>query len=290
MKRLLLFVTAVMILAACGSGSDSSSQKKKERFGWSGPTLYGDVKSVTQEQYMLEGEFGAETLGEIKYRYIYNFDRSHGNCTEGITYIYPNEDIRRYSYAYNSDGECMEMKLRIGLSDKLPYSLFTYEYDSNGNLICSRDHDMQGNSYIINTLVYDKAGNCVEANTYDRDGSHVQKVTIEYDSNGNVVEDVRCNGEGKPLVTITYAYNSDNKWIEKNVFGSDGNLVQKGVAAYDDEGNRIVEVFDSHGEPIKKNIISYDSHKNQRESKNYTNIAGVWIPESIIKYEIEYFE
>lgn len=290
MKRLLLFVTAVMILAACGSGSDSSSRKKKERFGWSDQTLYGDVKSVTKEQYVLEGEFGAETLGKLQYRYIYNFDRSHGNCTERIEYEYPNEHIRRYTYVYDSEGKCIEMKLRLGLSDKLLYAMFTYEYDSNGNLISSSDHGMQGNSYICFTSVYDNAGNCVESNVYDYDGSLAQKVIFKHDSNGNIVEEVRYNRDGELLGKFTYTLNSDNKWIEKNVFGSDGNLVQKGVAAYDDEGNRIVEVFDSHGEPIKKNIISYDTHKNQRESKSYTNIAGVWIPESIIKYEIEYFE
>lgn len=320
MKRLLLFVTAVMILAACGSGSDSSSRKKKERFGWSGQTLYGDVKSVTKEQYVLEGEFGAETLGQLIERKVYLFDQSHGNCLEHIweddfNYEYNTHRTFKFVYSYDSTGNCIEYKYYVNETSETPYITTFNTYDSKGNLIECKDYnnifdtfskhiytyDSKGNCneyryYNEDELVfrsvrtYDSNGNCLEDVRYDVGGEIIWKYTFRFDSDGNEIESNYYNSTGVLEQKMTHVFNSEGKWIEKNVFGSDGNLVQKGGAAYDDEGNRIVELFDSYGEPIKKYIISYDSHKNQRESKNYTNIAGVWIPESIIKYEIEYFE
>jgi hypothetical protein len=78
MKKFFLFVTAVLTVVGCG---DSSNGEKvaPERYGWDGPDLYGNVKSVTVTSYNLSSKFGEEIIGDEVQNDVYNFDSSHGN-------------------------------------------------------------------------------------------------------------------------------------------------------------------------------------------------------------------
>lgn len=317
MKKFFLFVTAVLTVVGCG---DSSNGEKvaPERYGWDGPDLYGNVKSVTITKFYLTSEFGEEIIGDELLKDVYCFDPSHGNVISqnrvdksGSTVSY-----RDYTYVYDEKGNCIEKTsddngersakynyVYDSMSNLIEYSVIDaqgiyfnkelYTYDSDGNRIQENtviSWYKVADEKIINT--FDSDGHCIETNEYDSYGNLFEKVTYAYDSNGNCIEEEETIDWGDGSMSrekITYVYDSDGNCIEVNTYDGKGEMYKKETYAYDTDGKLVKKgLYGKVGARITTFI--YDSNGNCIEEKECVKSGQILYPDKLTKYEIEYFE
>lgn len=321
MKKFFLFVTAVLTIVGCG---DSSNGEKvaPERYGWDGPDLYGNVKSVTVTSYNLSSKFGEEIIGDEVQNDVYNFDSSHGNVIsknsvdksdstlvyEDYTYTFDAEGhcierqydrngkrSARYKYVYDSDGNLSE-ESTIDANGAFQYKGI-YKYDSDGNRIEKNVPVLWG--YAANnktTYTYDSKGNCIEENEtrYWSDGSvGKEKRTRVYDSDGNCIEEnetIYSSDGSVEKEKIIRVYDSDGNCIEMNNYNMDGEVIRKGIYEYDTDGKRIEIIFYDRPDVARISTMTYDSNGNCIEEKRCLRYIGILYPYYLTKYEIEYFE
>lgn len=316
MKKFFLFVTAVLTIVGCGDSSDGE-KVAPERYGWDGPDLYGNVKSVTVTSYNLSSKFGEEIIGDELQKDVYNFDSSHGNVISqnsvdksDSTLVYDD-----YTYTYDAEGHCIE---RLYDRNGKRRTRYRCVYDSNGNLSeestinangafqykCIYKYDSDGNrieknvpvlwGYAANnktTYTYDSNGNCIEENSYDS-GNIDEKVTYTYDPNGNCIEEneTRYWSDGSVgKEKRTRVYDSDGNCIEKNTYFANGEMYIKETYAYDTDG-KLVKKGLYVKERARITTFTYDSNGNCIEEKECVKSGQILYPDKLTKYEIEYFE
>jgi YD repeat-containing protein len=273
-----------MLSCFSANGSDLTNPEidscPKDRNGWDGPKLRGNVKSVTAELYEITEEFAFADL--VSYT-IYTFDPSHGNCLEKKLYIAEELD-EKYTYSYDSNGNCIEMiKYIPGVECQLKTS---YIYDSQGKLIEKKINPNEEHEVRV-TYLYDSKGNLVKSNLHEDTGEICNSDTYAYDSNGNMIE----HFEGEWGTKCIYEYDSDGNCIAMNYYDSDGQLTEEYQYEYDSYGNRISETLYYEGySSYYLTKFLYDSHGNCIEEKNYSNIGYIVGYDRGVKYKIEYFE
>lgn len=189
MRKFMFFAAMLSCFFAYGS--------PKERHGWDGPILHGDVKSVTAEYYQIKEESGEIVYGDLMSYHVYKFDPSHGNCIEKIEYDSDGQVRQKHTYLYDSGRRPIDTKTD---SD-------AYSYDSNGNLI----EYVDGKTDIRHTYEYDSDGNCIVEKHYGSDGQLSEEHMYEYDSHGNcIMESINSSLHMSSLV-----YDSHGNCIEK---------------------------------------------------------------------------
>ena len=123
-----------LIAIGCSQASANSSHKKPdapERKGWLGEPLYGDVESITQVSYALEGKFGKIKRGETKAKTITYFNEA-GDVTEHIKYDSNGTLGFKFIYKYDAAGNVTEWAW-CDLDDTLDRKDI-YKYDAAGNM------------------------------------------------------------------------------------------------------------------------------------------------------------
>ena len=120
-----------------------------------------------------------------------------------------------------------------------------YEYDSNGNLICSKEQD--GDSLFIDKTEYDEYGN--ELNHYKSDSTgelHID-YTNEYDDNNNLIKRISYDDFGN-ISFYTY-YDYENDLLVEESRGHDvteGEKITLLVRYLYDEAGNIIESREYH--------------------------------------------
>ena len=294
MKRLLLFVTAVMILDACASNAVSSSEDnaRKDRKGWYGHELYGNVASVTKKTYDLNMKFGEETLGELKSSHQYVFNEAGDVIKDVYTHYSSSGDS--FSYAsvnvyddkrniletttYNYEGE---------ISGK-----YINEFDGMGNRISESHYGSDGKLEAKIIFKYNENGKCIARSDYDAEGVLETQYLLEYDERGNNVSEKVYAFDNTLTKRILRTFNDDNKCIEYKEFeiiamNSDVDLyavtdtcVVTGIELNRNRGKDIklpndsgVSLFDERsvaGKSVEESIVlwykfTYDDHANLNE-------------------------
>ena len=216
MKRLLLFVTAVMILAACASNAVSSSEDNapQDRKGWYDHELYGNVASVTMKTYDLDMKFGEETLGELEssHQYVFNeagdvikdvyilyfssgdpfgyarvnvYDEKR-NILETTTYDYEGEISGKYINEFDDLGNRISESY-YGSDGKLEAKI-VFNFNENGKCIARSDYDAEGVLETQYLLEYDERGNNVSEKVYAYDNALTKKILRKFNDNDKCVE------------------------------------------------------------------------------------------------------
>lgn len=292
MKKFFLFVTAVLTIVGCGDSSNSE-KVAPERYGWDGPDLYGNVKSVTVTSYNLSSKFGEEIIGDEVQNDVYNFDSSHGNVISknsvdksDSTLVY--ED---YTYTFDAEGHCIERQYDRNGKRSARYK---YVYDSDGNLSEESTIDANGAFQYKGIYKYDSDGNRIEKNVPVLWGYAANnQTTYTYDSNGNCIEEneTRYWSDGSvEKEKIIRVYDSDGNCIEMNNYNMDGEVIRKGIYEYDTDGKRIEIIYYDRPDVARISTMTYDSNGNCIEEKRCLRYIGILYPYYLTKYEIEYFD
>lgn len=267
MRKLILFAAIALLCTACSNdGSDVKEVEAQERFGWTGPDLYGNVKSVTVNVFGLKQKFDEEIYGDKVYHNVFYFDSSTGNVTEAIYYD-DGKINRRSTYSYDSNGKVLESKF-YDENEELCY-MWIHAYDSEGNLVekCHRFPDGSLDSKFI--YAYDSNGNLIEENRYDfRTDNEETKFVYVYDHRGNVIEENRYgSASGNLFAKLVADYDSTGTHKDWALYAIDGMIGWYHAGSKNlKQGSRFV---------FEDNIVKYPYSDKDLESVNQCDSTGM---------------
>lgn len=283
-----------MLLSCSGNktnfeNNEEIKQEPPKRYGWYDEPLYGDIESITTNEYSLTDKFGEIIKSDIEKQIIHKFNEN-GDVYETSEYyldksmhnLYGNKCI--YNYEFND------------------YKFEIEEYDSHNNLkyktICKCNKDgyineeaKYNNRNILESLSkYDDKGNFIECTAYKTNGSMSFKFIDKYDEEGNMVEQLWFNDNGKINYKAICKYDSNKNMIEQEVYNvnnSDYSLKRKEIHKYNFLGKREEQLFyDSNGSFEYKYTFKYDKKGNLIERIRYDN--EIMIPKELTEYIITY--
>jgi hypothetical protein len=164
------------------------------------------------------------------------------------------------------------------------------------------------------TYEYDSDNNMIEVKTYDSENSLTKIQSNKSDENGNSIEMVLKNSESDIGWKYVYKYNSDNKKIEQLRYEPDGSLLDRRTYNYNEKGNEFEQFQHKPDGTIMKFVSEYDEMGNltiqnwfneQKEQTHQTSFEyvydknGNWITKRrsskgvlslVWEREIEYYE
>ncbi|MBR6695630.1 MAG: protein kinase [Oscillospiraceae bacterium] len=170
-----------------------------------------------------------------------------------------------YTYEYDSDGNLIKESCYFG-NGMLDH---VYEYDSNGNKI--KENRYFGNGTLNDVYEYDSNGNKIKESRYYSDGTLNYYLIYEYDSDGNKIKESSYNEEGAFIYYCTYEYDLNGNKIKQSYYDSDGTLDWYLIYEYDSNGNLIKESwYNDNG--VLYDVSEYDSKGNEiKESRYYSD-------------------
>lgn len=268
MKKMYIILVCLLAIKA-----NAQTENAPKRSGWIGSALYGRIEWLEYAKYELRDSLGKEVKGAMLERKEYYFNRK-GDVNEIIHYNENNCCVEKSINKYDSSGnstECSRYNRDGLLEDKL-----LFKHDSIGNMTEIALYNNDGTLVVKFVRKYDKQGNWIEEATY-RDGvlnsiatfkynqqkdkteyncyhndstkSYMNQKLLykyKYDSNGSKIEVEKHNYYKGQLFLdrkICYRYDLSGKMIEKCIFNRKGELLEKYIYQYDDQGNVINEVL-----------------------------------------------
>lgn len=167
-------------------------------------------------------------------------------------------------------------------------SYWTYEYDSNENMIEVKTYDAENNLTNIQSNKYDENGNNVEMILKRPESENGWKYIYNYTSDKKKVEQFRYKPDGSLKDRRTYSYNKDGNENMQFKFNPDGNFT-KFMSEYDKMDNLIVQNwFNEQNEQTHQTSFEYmyDKNGNWITKKRSSNgeLSMVW------ERKIEYYE
>ena len=105
MKRLLIILLPLLIVFSCSNGPSSNVgdvpeevvgevTEEVDRNDWAKDGLYGEVKMLTESEYVVEEKSGEVVIGELQTKNKYEYDRK-GRLIEHANYAARWEAIRK---------------------------------------------------------------------------------------------------------------------------------------------------------------------------------------------------
>ena len=137
-------------------------------------------------------------------------------------------------YERNEKGEALKATKKNS-SDGIK-SYWTYEYDSNNNMIAVK--------------------------TYDSENNFTNIQSNKYDENGNNIEMILKSPDSENGWKYIYNYNFDNKKIEQFRYKPDGSLKDRRTYSFDKDGNENVEIKFNPDGSYTKFVSEYDKMNN----------------------------
>ncbi|WP_188463998.1 RHS repeat domain-containing protein [Bizionia arctica] len=146
--------------------------------------------------------------------------------------------------------------------DGLLYEKTVYERKENGDALKATKKNSLDEIKSYWTYEYDSNNNMIEVKTYDSENKLTKIQSNKYDEIGNNIEMLLKNPDSKNGWKYIYNYNFDNKKIEQYRYKPDGSLKDRRTYAFDNDGNENVEIkFNSDGTYIKF-VSEYDEMNN----------------------------
>lgn len=161
MKKIILIVLGVALLAACKKSSSGSGTWLLSKIIVNGDLqteyVYNAAGQITQEKYY-EEDVGVHLL---KTRYQYSYD-ANGNPTGSTVYRMPsNELISKYDYTVDAQGRISRNTV-YDMSDGEPGEFSTYidyDYDANGHMTRQNWKGKNEKTHSYREFKYFKNGN-----------------------------------------------------------------------------------------------------------------------------------
>ena len=129
-----------------------------------------------------------------------------GNIVEQIVYNSEGSPFCKYRYLYNSMGN-VEQKTRCDGDTESEKSMYTYKYDSQGNIVEMAEYDNHGQLQ-ADLYKFDSHGNMIEACLLDADNQLIMRIVYNHDLKGNVINEVVYMQDGSMLLKRFYEYYS----------------------------------------------------------------------------------
>lgn len=169
-----------------------------------------------------------------------------------------------------ADTEDTEPEVFDDIGDGLG-TLFTYEYDEDGNKTKEVRYNNHGNAISWQRVYeYDSKGNMIKSTTLDSDGALKDYYIYEYDESGSTTKDTGYRSDGSVWIQEVYEYYENTKQIKIVYYDTDGNVedYSESQRIYNSDG-KLLEIrnFDENGNVryIKEN--KYDEYGNMIEEK-----------------------
>ncbi len=287
--KALLFVILSAIFECVSLKCYAQESGEQQRQGWDRAfPIYGDVVSVTREEYTLDDVMGQHVRGDNPLStVIYTFNRL-GDVEEWSRYASNGVLEEKCLYTYSSANQMLDKSL-YGESRMLSFKTI-YKYDEDGQLTEVTEYN--NNAQIVSQENY----------TYYSDGELedcVKKESVRYhngkksfrveiiDNEGDVLM-VEYVKNGKPHREWSeYTYDEDGCVSEVVSLDDDDNLVRKDVREYNDSKCLTTRlIYNSKGEPSRKYEYKYDSFNNVVEAREYR--TAILLPNKLVEYSYDY--
>ena len=189
-------------------------------------------------------------------------------------------------YERNEDGVAQKA-MKKNSSDELK-SYWTYEYDSNDNMIAVKTYDSENNLTNIQSNKYDENGNNIEMLLKSPDSENGWKYVYKYNFDNKKIEQFRYKPDGSLKDRRTYSYDKDGNENLQFKFNPDGSFM-KFVSEYDEMDNLTVQNwFNEQDEQTHQTSFEYvyDEYGNWISKRRSSNgeLGMVW------ERQIEYYE
>ena len=157
-----------------------------------------------------------------------------------------------YTYTYDAQGQLIRKQ-----SEKNG-SFTTYEYDTNGNLICQVDNQASG-KYWRYTYTYNENNDMLTYTVQQSDSLPQLKVEKEYDARGRVIKHTEyfTGNVFSEVIVTTYEYDSKSNVSKMVITGYNGNVINDQHICY--------YTYDANGRLTKWN----------NEQNSYYNYAEI---------------
>ena len=189
-------------------------------------------------------------------------------------------------YKRNEDGVAQKA-MKKNSSDELK-SYWTYEYDSNDNMIAVKTYDSENNLTNIQSNKYDENGNNIEMLLKSPGSENGWKYVYKYNFDNKKIEQLRYKPDGSLKDRRTYSYDKDGNENLQFKFNPDGSFM-KFVSEYDKMDNLTVQNwFNEQDEQTHQTSFEYvyDENGNWISKRRSSNgeLGMVW------ERQIEYYE
>lgn len=189
-------------------------------------------------------------------------------------------------YERNEKGDALKAMQKNSSNEVKSY--WTYEYDSDNNMIEVKTYDTENNLTKIQSNKSDENGNTVEMVLKNSESDIGWKYVYKYNSDNKKIEQFRYKPDGSLRDRRTYDYNEKGNEFEQFQHKPDGTII-KFVSEYDEMDNLTIQKwFNEQGEQTHQTSFEYvyDVNGNWTTKKRSSNgiLSMVW------ERQIEYFE
>lgn len=275
MKYILSFGILVLF-----SGINLNAQSSKER-------LKPKMKKVKEVLYQVESEElkSRVNLFESKLNSYTIYDKNEKPIEFG-KYETDGSLYEKTIYERNEKGDAQKA-VKKNSSDEVK-SYWTYEHDSNENIIEVKTYDAENNLTNIQSNKYDENGNNTEMVLKTPESENGWKYVYKYNFDNKIIEEFRYQPDGSLKERRTYSYNKSGNENMQFKFNPNGTFT-KFISEYDKMGNIIVQNWYNEQEELTHQTAFeyiYDENGNWITKKRSSNgiLSMVW------ERQIEYFE
>lgn len=280
MKRI-FSLALLLILASCQKEEKKVIDRSKA--DWDSYELLGNVESISEKSYALNGSEKGEHKREVKYSHDFDLVfNDEGKLVVERKWIKGDTPYEESIY----EGKDKLISTTQYMAGK-PFikTDYTWENGNNTNII-KRNADGTQLSRILQrfdgdkvvdvtkynaqdilqdrtAFIYDENGNVKEEDSYLKTESIQFKNIYEYDENGNVTSISRYNKDGGIEYITNSKYDGD-KLISKETIDGDKKLGRVQKFTYDNKGNLIIECLKDGDEGIEHvTEYHYDNNGNK---------------------------
>jgi len=161
---------------------------------------------------------------------------------------------------YDKNGKPIEFGLYE--TDGSLYEKIIYERNEKGDALKAMKKNSSGDIKSYWTYEYDSNNNMIQVKTYDSENNLINIQSNKYDENGNNIEMLLKRPKSKNGWKYVYKYNFDNKKIEQFRYKPDGSLKDRRTYSYDKNGNEHIQFKFNPDGSFMKFVSEYDKMDN----------------------------
>jgi len=223
-----------------------------------------------------------------------NYFRYHenGNKSEH-TYTYYSADVEeKCTDTYDTNENLLISKEFDNKGN--PTRVYSYEYDDKKNNIRSHVQNIEKNYEIVYLMDYDDNNSCIKKQKI-KDGEVLEIITAKFDHNNNCIETIQKNKDGKIIEnkSWSYKYNENNEMTEENEYNS-GYLTKQ--VFYENGKKKKEKEIEYNSDKSVKSIVTYEYDQYENEIRcSATSEQKLYYPQYTYKYdengnEVEHIE